>query len=382
VAKVWLGQPGKAEQAVLDDAKVPAITPGLDPAGRITGTPHRLAANTGFAYIGSFVNGIGFVVNPEEAAELCKHAPTSREVLSPYLNGQDLNSTADQSARRLIIDFGSMSLVETRRYPACLRRIEQLVKPDRDRLPAYKARVRDAWWRFEHQATTLYEAIEGLDRVLAIALVSKVVMPVFQSTGQVFSHMLGVFATDDAADLALLSSAPHYWWAIARASTMKGDLRYTPSDVFETLARPELTGRMRVAGERLDTYRRELMLDRNEGLTKTYNRVHDSAERATDIAELRAIHVEIDHAVTEAYGWHDLTLDHDFHETRQGVRWTVGPTVRQEILDRLLELNFARYADEEKRGLHNKGKPKRGGPAKIPKPRSSAETTALPFTWG
>lgn len=124
------------------------------------------------------------------------------------------------------------------------------------------------------------------------------------------------------------------------------------------------------------------MLDRNEGLTKTYNRVHKPDERAADIAELRAIHVEIDHAVAEAYGWHDLSLDHDFHETRQGVRYTVGPTVRQEILDRLLELNFARFEDEEKRGLHNKGKPSRGGPAKIPKPRAAADSEQLPITWG
>ena len=55
--------------------------------------------------------------------------------------------------------------------------------------------------------------------------------------------MLGVFATDDTGVLALLSSALHYWWAISRASTMKGDLRYTPVDVFETFARPEMTGR-------------------------------------------------------------------------------------------------------------------------------------------
>lgn|GEM_PF-2467233 len=49
-------------------------------------------------------------------------------------------------------------------------------------------------------------------------------------TGQVFSHAAAVFATNDMADLALLSSAPHYWWAISHASTMGNVLRYTPSD--------------------------------------------------------------------------------------------------------------------------------------------------------
>jgi hypothetical protein len=127
--------------------------------------------------------------------------------------------------------------------------------------------------------------------------------------------------------------------------------------VFETLARPELTEEMRELGERLDTYRREgVNLPRQAGLTATYNLVHDPTCKDADIAELRSIHVAIDQAVMRAYGWDDLALDHGFHDTRQGVRYTVGPVVRQEILDRLLELNHERYAAEVAAGLHGKKK--------------------------
>jgi hypothetical protein len=185
--------------------------------------------------------------------------------------------------------------------------------------------------------------------VVVITLVSKTVMPVMEPTGQVFSHMLGVFATDDTAILALLSSSPHYWWAVARASTLETRIRYTPSDVFETFVRPEPTVDLRRSGERLDTVRRRLMLARRAGLTATYNLVHDKGCHDEDIAELRDIHVDIDHAVMHAYGWDDLALDHDFHDTRQGMRHTVGPMARQEILDRLLELNQARHAEERRR---------------------------------
>jgi hypothetical protein len=93
---------------------------------------------------------------------------------------------------------------------------------------------------------------------------------------------------------------------------------------------------------------------RQAGLTATYNLVHDPTCTDADIGELRRIHVAIDHAVMRAYGWDDLALDHGFHETRQGVRYTVGPVVRQEILDRLLELNHERYAAEVAAGLHDK----------------------------
>ncbi|HZN20592.1 MAG TPA: DNA methyltransferase [Micromonosporaceae bacterium] len=352
VSKVWLGRPGEGERVVLDDAAVNEITPSLDAASRVTGAPHRLAANAGIAFQGSNILGLGFTMTPGEARELIERDPRNAEVLFPYLNGEDLNSRPDCSARRWVINFRDWPIERAQQYPDCFERVVRLVKPERDRNRDRSRR--EIWWRFTRPALDLHRAIQGLDRVLVIALVSKVALPVFSRSGQVFSHMLGVFATDDSADLAFLSSAPHYWWAISRASSLKGDLRYTPSDVFETLARPEPTQRMRELGERLDAYRRDLMLDRDEGLTKTYNRVHDEREPAADIAGLRAIHVEIDHAVAEAYGWHDLVLDHGFHETRQGVRYTIGPAVRQEILDRLLELNFARHAEEARRGISRK----------------------------
>ena len=80
--------------------------------------------------------------------------------------------------------------------------------------------------------------------------------------GQKIRHF--VFATDDTGFLSTLSSSAHYWWAIARSATLKGDLSYAPSDVFETLPLPELTSETRELGDRLDTFRRELMLARRK----------------------------------------------------------------------------------------------------------------------
>ncbi len=59
---------------------------------------------------------------------------------------------------------------------------------------------------------------------------------------------------------------------------------------------------------------------------------------------MRAIHVELDEAVMDAYGWTDVDLDHGFHTYRQMQRWTVSPAARVEILDRLLEENHRRAA--------------------------------------
>jgi hypothetical protein len=208
----------------------------------------------------------------------------------------------------------------------------------------------------------MYTAIANLNHAIAIARVSKVIMPVIVPTAQVLSEQTIVFATDDTGLFALLSSSPHYWWTIERASTLESRIRYTPTDVFETLPLPGMTFEMRELGRRLSAFRRDLMLSRQAGLTATYNLVHDPKCADADIAELRDIHRAIDEAVVRAYGWTDLLdslLDHHFHDTRQGTRYTIGPVVRQEILDRLLELNHARYAAEVKAGLHDKRRKKR-----------------------
>ena len=262
----------------------------------------------------------------------------------------------DCSASRWVINFHDWFEEKAKSYPDCYDQVYRLVRPERLKVSFSKS-ARERWWQYERRRPELYSAIAGLDRVIVITLHTKTVMPAMVPSKQVFSHALAVFATDDTGMLAFISSAPHYWWAISYGSTIKGDLRYTPSDVFEKLPMPSVTAEIRELGGRLDSFRREVTLGRQAGLTATYNLVHDQHCTDADIRELREIHRRTDEAVVRAYGWDDLLaagLDHGFHETRQGMRYTVGVAVRQKILDRLLELNHERYAAEVKSGLHDK----------------------------
>jgi len=72
----------------------------------------------------------------------------------------------------------------------------------------------------------------------------------------------------------------------------------------------------------------------------------------------------MDPAVVGTYDWADLDLGHDFHETKQGIRFTVSESARREILDRLLALDHQRYAEEVAQGLHDKGSKTKGSPKK------------------
>ncbi|MGW2286098.1 type IIL restriction-modification enzyme MmeI [Streptomyces phaeochromogenes] len=308
---------------------------------------NRLVGNRRETFQGSNVLGKGFILTAEQADNLIQRDPRNKDVLFPYLNGEDLNSRPDCSASRWVINFHDWSEERARSYPEVFATVERDVKPER--LKNNRKVRRERWWQYAERAPKLYQAIGELDRVLVVALVSRTVMPVTVPTGQVFSHMLGVFSSTDAAQTALLCSGIHYTWAIARASSLKGDLRYTPSDVYETLPQPHTTERMKAAGHSLEYLRSEVMTERRLGLTQLYNLVHDPATKDADIVELRIIHQEIDEVTGEAYGWNDLDLECDFREVRQGYRLTFKVSSQTEILDRLLELNHEHHASSSLR---------------------------------
>ncbi|MEN1889256.1 Eco57I restriction-modification methylase domain-containing protein [Streptomyces mirabilis] len=383
---VWTSRARIADAAVrvLSGMAVPhGITTSLNPGTREAAWVEALKGNGGVAFQGSNVLGLGFTLPESEARSWISADERYAEVLFPYLNGQDINSHPEHGTERWVIDFGVRKLSAAEEYPKAYEQVLREVKPERAK--SNDKRRREIWWQFTRPAPEMRTAIGLLERCIVITRVSKVVMPVMVSTGPVFSEATVVFASDDPALLATLSSAPHYWWAIDRASTMKGDLRYTPTDVFETLVRPPLTDRLRAAGTRLHTYRGDLLKARNMGLTATYNLFHDAACQDPEIIELRAIHEEIDKATVEGYGWHDLLdesgqtppadpthatfpLEHGFHDTDQGPRHTVGLLARTEIIDRLRRLNHQTYADEVYLGKHKKPKKHPG----MPRPSAAA----------
>ena len=183
----------------------------------------------------------------------------------------------------------------------------------------------------------------------------------FLPARMVFANTLAVLALNTHAAFCALQSRPHEIWARFFGSSMKDDLRYTPSDVFETFPFPHgwaTDVALEAAGKAYYEFRADLMMRNEEGLTKTYNRFHDRADRDPDIDELRSLHAAMDRAVLDAYGWSDIPTDSEFlpeHEavddgasrrkTRYRYRWS--NRVRDEVLARLLELNAERA--EEKR---------------------------------
>jgi len=190
------------------------------------------------------------------------------------------------------------------------------------------------------------------------------------STFAVFSHALVVITNPRYSNFACLQGNVHEIWVRMLASSLEDRLRYTPSDCFETFPFPvnyECGSALEASGREYYEFRASLMTRNNQGLTKTYNRLHDPGEMSSDIVELRRLHDAMDRAVLDAYGWTDLQPVCDFFpefdeeedeeestrkKKRYRYRWP--DEIRDDVLARLLVLNQQRYEEEVLAGLHAK----------------------------
>ncbi|WP_193591058.1 DNA methyltransferase [Paenarthrobacter sp. YJN-D] len=335
---------------ICDGRRVSSINSLLEEATRVLGHPIPLSSNRAGAFNGSKVYGDGFFLTQEEASEMIRSNARNKEVILPFPEAKgDILKRPSQAAGLYVIHFKRMSIDEASLFVEPFERVKRLVQPVR---ATNNRKVRrERWWQFGEYAQGLERAAHGLDHVMVQVITSKMVMPTRVPARQVFGHNFAVFVSDDFALLALLDSSIHQLWAVARGTTLETRIRYTPSDVYETLPQPTLTKQLRELGENLDRERRENMLRRGLGLTALYNLVNDpKVVNDQDVTQLREMHVEIDNAVMDAYGWTDIRLEHGFHTYRQMERFTVSPAARVEILDRLLEENHRRAALEAQNG--------------------------------
>jgi len=366
----FLGRPASFISAFLSD--------------REEWSPKRLKANEGIAYQGSYVLGMGFVLSPDEAQRMLDADPRNAEVVFPYINGEDLNSDPEQRPSRWVINFWDWPEERAQGYKLPWRRIEERVKPERQRLNergefVLRKPLPERWWQFSEKRPGLYHAIgrgryferhpEGWSsdsgakiKVMVCSEVTKHLSYVLIPNEYVISERAVVFRNSDI--LAICQSSLHEVWARLYSSRLETRLKYSIGNALETFVFPGQPGsEVQELGMHLHRLRGDLMAEDGIGLTKLYNRFHDDAEQDTRIEGLRALQREMDTAIARAYGWDDLDLEYGFHEVsylqeNDRARFTISETARVEVLQRLSELNRQRYEEEVVQGLHGAATPR------------------------
>ena len=391
----------------LDDAVRDRITAFLFHRGGHD-DPERLEANAGKSFQGSIVLGMGFtfddtdkkgVATPlAEMRRLIEANPLNREAIFPYIGGEEVNTSPTHANHRYVINFRDWPLRredlgeswagsddDQRRdwlrrgivpldypepvaadWPDLLGIVEESVKPERRKLGdnGDARRRKEKWWLWGRYTPALFGAVAGWQRVLAISRVGQQAALAFLAGNMVYAETTIVFPFSDHAAFCILQARPHEIWSRFFGSSMKDDLRYTPSDCFETFPFPaawDTCADLETAGETCYAFRAELMVRNDEGLTKTYNRFHDPYEDNPDITRLRDLHAAMDRAFLDAYGWRDIPtdceflLDYEIDEEEWGARkkpyrYRWPDEIRDEVLARLIDLNAERAAEEARAG--------------------------------
>ncbi len=394
---------GGARSPVLDGRQVSRISAYLV-SGDLDRSPARLAANARKAFQGSIVLGKGFTFDDVAAAkgeaeslttmqDLIAKNPRNAGRIFPYIGGEDVNNSPIHAHQRYVIDFADYPLQRdislpswfkalpheredwvrsgvvpvdfpnpvAADWPDLLDVVEQRVKPGRLKINDKVGKV--LWWRFLRRRDRLYTLIASQERILVRSLTSTN-FPTFTflRCGKVYDQTLIVWPSDSDATFCLLTSRVHEVWVRFLGATMKDDSRYNIADCFETF--PFVLGddsatSLSASGQLYYEFRTQLMLDEEMGMTKTYNRFDDSAERAESIVRLRELHAEMDRAVLAAYGWDDLAAlaepiflddaNEDDHAYKSRLFWPSD--FRDEVLARLLALNAERARAEMEAGL-------------------------------
>jgi hypothetical protein len=422
---VWEGR------FMLDRKEVEGINSFLiESAGEDINTldPKELLMNSSLAFQGTVVLGKGFLIEPKLAKNIIDQNKKNEEVLLPYLTGKELYDNYDQIPERVAINFRDWNENYcSENYPESFKIVSEKVKPER--VKVNRARYRDYWWQFGEKCENLYRNIAQNLKVLVKARVSKTFAFAFVEPGYIYPDALIVFSFRDYFQFSSLQSSLHEIWAWQYCSRMKDDMSYGPSRVFETFPFPKAISKklaLENIGEDYHCHRGKLMMDIQLGLTKIYNAFHGKEvlpnllsstlqsldkkaiekqfgkevwnlwnhlqktpgncnleEAIEGIVRLRALHVQMDQAVLEAYGWQDVALRHDFYEVdylpeNDRVRYTIHPDARKEILKRLLELNHKIHEEEVKAGLWDKKKGGTGEKNKVKK-KSDLENPTIEY---
>ena len=358
VSRVHLMKKGSPSSVVLNDRPVEEVNSFLLPAPEHAVSPLR--SNAQMVFLGAKPGRPEFLLSSQERDAFDQLLPDSeRDAIRPYLVTSSIYGDPGEREERWALAIGLWDASRVARYPAALQLLGQRLSP-------LSEPSRAGWWKFSRPAAALNVLIaQRVAQVIVKGEVSDTFAFIFAESQTVFSNKIVVWVSDDPGLLSVLQSRVHEVWARLTSSTFGDGLSYVPSDSFVTFALPidwESDLLLKDVGRACHDFRAALLIHGGEGLTKIYNRFHDPAVRDPEIVNLRDLHVAMDRAVLDAYGWTDiqttcefiLDYEDDADDTngrpsrkKKPWRYRWPDEIRDEVLGRLLELNAQRAREEQ-----------------------------------
>lgn len=264
----------------------------------------------------------GFLVARTNAEQELRDDPANKEVLFPFLTGNELLSRRGGPLKRFVIDFHSKDVFEAQRFASLFEQVKMQVLPTRD-AAAKRETKRNAgvlaenpnasvnrhhanflarWWILSYPREELMQALRHLRRYIVCVRVTKRPIFEFVSSGIHPNDALQVFPMADDYSFGVLQSSQHWAWFVARCSTLTARFRYTSNTVFDSFAwpqnpKPKHVRAVAAAAVALRKTRQKTMIEQNLSLRDLYRVAEQPGTNA-----IKAAQAALDAAVSEAYG--------------------------------------------------------------------------------
>lgn len=317
-------QTGDSKESPWEAINLDEINAALSPRLDVTSAVAlAVNADSDACYQGQTHGNDGFLLDPDAARVLVAKDPRSRDVLFPYLIGEDLLSRPDRSPSRWAIDFHPRDLHAASAFRAAFVHVKSKVLSDRQKAAAeeaarnaearlvdakgkvnkHHARFLEHWWLFSWPRPALISVIGAVARYIVCVRTTKRPVFDFVAAGIRPNDALQVFPMADDYSFGVLQSSIHWRWFVERCSTLKRDYRYTSDTVFDSFAWPQAptVKAVQAVAEAACEVRatRTRLMSAEDGITlRSLYRLLDTPGKS----ELRDAHDALDRAVRAAYG--------------------------------------------------------------------------------
>jgi len=264
-----------------------------------------------------------FLLPKEEGLALIKKEKKYKEVLKPYLTGDEMLSKIPPGPNRFVIDFTLLDInqasvfldvfitIQNTVLPVRKEKAEEQMRENKEllennpkaKLNKHHIQFLNKWWKLSYGREDMLEAISALNRYIACSRVSK--RPIFEFVSSEIrpNDAMMVFAFEDDYSFGVIQSSLHILWYQEKCSTLKGDPRYTTESIWDTFPWPQnptekATQKVAVAGKVLRDERNNIINQSRKSLRDVYRLMEQPGKNI-----LKDLHEALDNAVMEAYGF-------------------------------------------------------------------------------
>jgi len=281
----------------------------------------------------------GFLLYREIALDLLKEHSEYKDVLKPYLIGEEFVGNLNSQPNRFVIDFTRMDILSAARYKKLYQQVKEFVLPDREKKSLKQKKENDVaiknnpkakvnkhhinffnnWWKLSYSRKDMLSSLDKMKRYIVVPEYSLRGIFDFVSTSIRPNAKLIVFAFEDDFSFGILQSKPHWEWAKHKGATLGANtISYTTNTVWDTFPFPQMptlnnVKKVAKAARELREQRNEIMSKHNYTLRDIYRIMEEPGANP-----LKDLHQKLDDAVMSAYGF----------------------SKRKDLLTQLLELNL------------------------------------------